>query len=185
LDHSQIKTQKELDLLFKYIWDKEGGKDVGHTAIRIGDNVYGYYPSDENGNGGYDNGELFGSKGEMHINTVKEFSQLYNGQAITSFDIELSNKQAKSLQANLDNIANNPGTYSLRGNNCTSVAINALINSGVKINAPINQGDRPIWTGKIAPLKNGFGQSPAGLRTILEMPSNTATFYYKTRFFVH
>lgn len=140
-----------------YIWDKESGKDVGHTAIKIGDNVYGYYPTDENENGGYDKGELFGSKGEMHINTTKEFSQLYNGQAITSFDIELTRKQAASLQANLDKIASNPGTYSLRGNNCTSVAVTALINSGVTINAPTNQGDRPIWTGKITPLKNGFG----------------------------
>ncbi|WP_316823052.1 hypothetical protein [Pedobacter gandavensis] len=33
-----------------FVWDKESGLDVGHTAIRIGGKVYGYYPSDENDN---------------------------------------------------------------------------------------------------------------------------------------
>ncbi len=28
------------------IWNKTHSGDVGHTAIRIGNNVYGYYPPD-------------------------------------------------------------------------------------------------------------------------------------------
>jgi len=116
-----------------FVWTKEGGKDVGHTAIRIDDMVYGYYPSDENGSSGYELDELFGSDGDMHVNTIDEFNKIYKGQEVTYYQLNMTPEQMKKLQDVLIEYTSNPGIYSLAKNQCTSIAINALIKADVTI----------------------------------------------------
>lgn len=49
-------------------------KDFGHTAIRIGDKVYGYYPTGGDGQG-FGWKDLLRSKGDMRIITIPEFGK--------------------------------------------------------------------------------------------------------------
>jgi len=149
--------------------------------------VYGYYPTDENGNGQFDVNELFNSKGQMHINTESEFSDAYSGNAVTSFDVKISNSQAGDLLKILNTVAQSPGIYSLAGNNCTSVAINALIGAGVHINSfgPIKVmagGNNTIFG--IVPLQNGYGFSPSGFMNTIQQYGNQEIFYNPTHFYV-
>ncbi|WP_040497485.1 hypothetical protein, partial [Fulvivirga imtechensis] len=123
-----------------YIWNKTHGKDVGHTAIRVGDNIYGYYPTDVDGDGAYTMNDLKNSPGEMHINSKKEFNAIYNGDNITAYTLNITAAQQQALINNLINVANNPGFYSLSGNHCTSIAYSSLINSGINIVRPPTPG---------------------------------------------
>ncbi|TJY59718.1 DUF4105 domain-containing protein, partial [Sphingobacterium alkalisoli] len=123
-----------------YIWDKEGGKDVGHTAIRIGNRVYGYYPSDENANGGFDMKELLSSKGDMKVKDLKGFVNSYQGEIITSYKINLTQKQLDAIETTLNDYIKDPGTYSLLGQNCTTVALSALVINGIQLKAKMAVG---------------------------------------------
>lgn len=114
-----------------YIWDKDD--DVGHTAIRIGDKVYGYYPTDVNGDGRYTKTDLSNSPGKMHINSIAEFNKAYRGQGVTAYTLNLTDKQYGALLGRLNGVANNPGYYSLDGNNCTSIAMLCLSEAGFNI----------------------------------------------------
>jgi hypothetical protein len=116
-----------------YFWDKTSDKDVGHTAIRIDGTVYGFYPTDIDGDGAYTLNDLTGSPGEMHINSLENFNKIYSGNNITAIRLNITRQQAKDLMVNLLRISVNPPNYSLTGNNCTTVAYNALITSGVYI----------------------------------------------------
>ena len=139
------------------IWDKEGGGDVGHVALKIGNTYYGYYPTDENGKKGYDMKDLFGSPGVMVIHTEKAFKDQYGGQGITSFDINMTYTQMIDLEKGLQGYSSIPGKYSLVGNTCTSVAINELTRVGVSIITLTTDGAyRPV------PIRNGIGFSPNG-----------------------
>lgn len=163
-----------------FIWDKEAaGIDVGHTAIRIDGEVYGYYPTDEGGDGGYGWGDVAKSRGEMHIDSESDFYAKYNGDKITSYEVKMTNRQVTSLKAYLLNIAQHPGNYSLAGLNCTSVAIQALTKNGIDIikSTSISRfdGDRTIHK-----LSNGYGVSPNALKLILNNGLNSGNFYNRT-----
>lgn len=188
-DNTPVKNKYESGRTTKvevYIWSKESGKniDVGHTAIRVGDVIYGYYPTDVNGNDRYDYDELMGSPGQMHVQNIGQFNASYKSDEITSFEVQITEKQLSSLIHNLDRVVNNPGTYSLNGNQCTSVAMNILIKSGVNIQAPYTSVANPVFLG-IRPLKNGYGTSPTGLKNILNIPQNQPTFINKGVFKVY
>jgi len=140
------------------IWQKGAGLDVGHTAIKIGGTIYGYYPSDENGNGQYDPSELIlGSKGDMHVDDLDHFNRMYAGQTITSYQINLTEKQLKTLESSLKRYIKDPGTYSLLWNTCTSVALAGLLGSGVDLKSP----------GSSNRVSNALLSSPAGLAIVL------------------
>ena len=115
------------------LWDKTSAFDLGHTAIRINGIVYGYYPSDVDGNGVYDKSDLSNSTGEMHIDDAQQFKSSYHGAAITAFTIKVSGSQKKALINELNNKAKNPGKYELTGNQCTSVALQAMAEADVRI----------------------------------------------------
>lgn len=139
--------------------------------------LYGYYPTDENGKKGYDMKDLLKSPGTMVIHTEKAFNDQYEGQNITSFHIKLTGKQTSNLENNLRGYTTNPGTYSLAGNTCTSVAINELTRIGVSIITLTTDGAyRPI------PIRNGAGYSPTMLLNSLNLPYNSNNFYNKTWF---
>ncbi|MFN4316140.1 MAG: DUF6443 domain-containing protein [Chitinophagaceae bacterium] len=150
-----------------FIWSKEGGKDVGHTAIRIDDIVYGYYPSEENGTPGYQLDELFGSDGEMHVNNIDEFNKIYKGQEVTYYQLNMTPEQMRKLQEILIEYTNNPGTYRLTGQQCTSVAIAALAKAGVTIYGPMND-----WPGPIKYDGAGGPVSPSSFAKILKWHYN-------------
>jgi len=160
-----------------FIWSKEEGKDVGHTAIRINNVVYGYYPSDENGNNVYDMSELLGSKGEMHVNSIFEFNKFYAGQEVTYYQLNLTPEQAKKLEKILMDIVKNPEEYKLlAGNQCTSVATNALLKAGVQIGtAPTIEGNK---------LTSGYGLSPNNLKIIFNTPINKNLITRSIKFIV-
>lgn len=155
----------------------------GHTAIKIDETVYGFYPTDENNSGAFDNGELFGSKGHMRINSIAEFNQIYKGDKITSFEINMSNRQITNLKNYLLNIADHPGTYSLVGRNCTSVVIQALVKNGIEI---IKSFRVQPYTGDVAysKLSTGIGITPTGFKGILQLSANKNIFFNKYDFTV-
>ena len=121
-----------------FVWDKVQGKDVGHTAIRIGNEVYGYYPTDENGDGRFGYKELLKSKGEMHVMSIREFNESYKGSKITAYKLQGTKEQYNNLIKNLNGVVENPGNYSLLNRNCTSIAMQMLTNSGYEIGLKYN-----------------------------------------------
>jgi len=75
-----------------------------------------------------------GSPGEMHVDTVgrgRSFDMHYLTQEITAFQLRLTPEQIKKLQDVLKEIEANPGSYWLTGRQCTSVAADVLLRSGV------------------------------------------------------
>jgi hypothetical protein len=121
-----------------FIWDKDGVGDVGHTAVRVGGLIFGYYPTDPDRNG-YGTGELVLGPGEMHVDNIDMFKQIYRGDngKIKVYNLNVTNNQSNKILINLASYVTNPGNYSLLGNNCTSVAYKSLVNAGVNINASI------------------------------------------------
>jgi hypothetical protein len=59
--------------------------------------------------------ELLTSKGVMSVDNMTTFSRRYQGQMITSYKIDVSEKQFKDIESELDKYINDPGTYSLLG----------------------------------------------------------------------
>jgi len=116
-----------------YIWNKTHSKDVGHTAIKIDDYIFGFYPTDQDNNGVYDMQDLTNSPGELHIDSSNEFRKNYSNQSVNFWDLNIKKSQAQDLVSNLINIKNNPPKYSLSGMHCTSVADKCLNDSGIKI----------------------------------------------------
>jgi RHS repeat-associated protein len=147
------------------IWAATG--DVGHTAIRVGDIVYGYYPTDINGDNQYTKEDLDNSPGEMHIQNSKEFTRYYKGQAVKEFVLNISPKQTDALVKGLDAIAKSPGTYELKGRNCTSVTIYCLKQAQINITYAYGRQEHcyPIPT---------YLQAPWDLQKHLESPCNTS-----------
>ncbi|WP_282160411.1 RHS repeat domain-containing protein [Ulvibacterium marinum] len=145
-----------------YFWEKTSDEDVGHTAIEIDGVVYGYYPTDLNGNGGYDKDDLNNSPGDLHVDDQASFRRTYRGDTIDAFVLKVTPTQKSNLLNNLSAIRNNPGTYGLFGNHCTSVASSCLSNSGIRIL------DNPNQTGSIgAP-----GLSPNEYKSIINNGHN-------------
>jgi len=89
------------------IWPSS--RDNGHTAIKIDGTVYGYYPTDINGDGHYRKEDIYDSPGQMHIDNERQFRANYDGDSIVSFNIKISPSKAKNLENYLKNVAKSPG----------------------------------------------------------------------------
>lgn len=98
---------------------------------RVGDNVYGYYATDTDGSRGWEMNELMGSTGEMKVESRGDFDAKYTSEGVTEFTLEVTESQAAKVGDYLSNRAANPGSYSLKGDQCTSVAADALNKAGV------------------------------------------------------
>jgi RHS repeat-associated protein len=141
-----------------------GSADVGHTAIQVGEKVYGYYPTDEDHDGAFSNGELMSSNGVMQVETRADFDENYASDGFSDFKLEITEGQAAKLSTNLESRVKDPGTYSLAGNQCTSVACDALTGSGVSLR---------VATPKVGSLPvSSFALSPSNFKTILSSPVN-------------
>lgn len=144
-----------------------GKGDVGHTAVQVGDRVYGYYPTDENGDGAYGMGELMSSKGDMQVETRAEFDANYTSDGVTDFKLEITESQATKLTTNLENKVTDPGTYSLAGKQCSSVACDALTGAGVSLRVPSPKvGSLPV---------SSWALSPSEFKRILSSSVNKST----------
>jgi hypothetical protein len=162
-----------------FIWDKDAGKDVGHTAIRIDNKVYGFYPTGGKGEHGYTKSELWYSKGSMHVDKIKDFNERYKDDIITYFQLKLTPEQIEKLQEILKEYVDDPGHYSLAGSQCTSVAVNALLGAGVKIQEFHNNhgdpGPSPV---------SSLGISPSSLNSVLRQDVNKIIVTRVIRFVV-
>lgn len=106
---------------------------VGHTAVQVADKVYGYYPGEENGEPGWQMSELMGSTGVMQVESRADFDARYTSDGVTDFTLEVTQSQATTLGQNLEGRVTNPGTYSLVGDQCTSVACSSMQGAGINI----------------------------------------------------
>ncbi len=158
-----VVTAKKKPVVQVLVWSKEtkeqtgGQKDVGHTAIRIGNIFYGYYPT----------GGLFGSRGDMHRDSLPQFNSIYNGQEVTYFQLNLTSEQIQKLKEILEDVKNNPGNYNLLDQQCTSVAVRSLYQAGAPLTAH----------SKFQAIQNisGVGISPNDLRAKLSTEKTLVT----------
>ena len=158
-----VTAKKSKPVVQVLVWSKEskedtgGAKDVGHTAIRIGTIFYGYYPTDG----------LFGSPGNMHRDSLPQFNSIYHGQEVTYFQLNLTPEQTKKLKEILEDVRNNPGSYNLLDQQCTSVAIRSLYQAGAPLTAH----------SKLQAIQNisGVGISPNDLKAKLHTEKKLVT----------
>jgi RHS repeat-associated protein len=162
--HAADNAQVEQATASVIVWAANEG--FGHTAIRIGNEYYGYYPTDINGDGTYTKEDLENSPGVMKIDNSEKFVKRYRGQSVKEFELNTTPKQIEDLKAGLDAIAKSPGIYELKGRNCTSVAIYCLKQSNINITYTYGRQENcypiPIYL-----------QAPWNLQSHLESPCNT------------
>ncbi len=146
-------------------------KDVGHAGIQIDDNVYGFYPTGSGplGNAAYSQGDLWAGNGRIEVDSRVVFDGKYTNQGFTEFTLNTTSKQSRELKKNLINIMKHPGSYSLLGNQCTSVAVGAMVKAGITINNPVPEA----FTGRLSPINSALNiMSPAALGLILNSDVN-------------
>jgi RHS repeat-associated protein len=110
-----------------------GAGDVGHTATQIGPYVYGYYPTDVDHDGGWGMDDLMGSPGQLVVETRANFESKYKADGYSEITLRVTDAQYLDAVKNLNSYVINPGTYSLYGNQCTSVSCGALQKAGIPI----------------------------------------------------
>jgi RHS repeat-associated protein len=140
-----------------------GADDVGHTAVQVGDKVYGYYPTDEDSDGSLGLDDLAGSPGKMKVESRAEFDEYYESDGIAAITLEVTESQAAKISSNLEDKVNNPGTYRLLGNQCTSIACSAIAGAGVPL---IDQNL------KGRAIMRGYGTSPSEFKSKLLSDNN-------------
>ncbi|WP_316823053.1 DUF4105 domain-containing protein [Pedobacter gandavensis] len=119
----------------------------------------------------------------MHVDNLKDFNLKYAGNVITSYQINLTEKQLKEIEKTLQKYIKDPETYSLLGNNCTTVALSALIENNIKVNekTPAISGSRfPMLT--IGNVTNAGGFSPSRLLGVLGSSLNSGVVSEIKRF---
>jgi len=156
-----------------FIWEKTNDKDVGHTALEIDDVVYGYYPTDVNGNGAYDKGDLNNSPGDLHIDARVDFNSIYAGDKVNSYSIKVTPAQKAAVLTNLGEVRLDPGTYSLVGRQCTLTAMSVMGKAGIKITDVGGGIDR-----------NNIGVAPKAFEAMLNNSLNSFLVASKTSFTV-
>uniref|UniRef100_UPI00232DF7F2 RHS repeat domain-containing protein n=1 Tax=Tenacibaculum aiptasiae TaxID=426481 RepID=UPI00232DF7F2 len=182
IQYGEYLTDKDFDKKYNesfeiLIWKKTSASDVGHTAIRINGVVYGYYPTDMDGNGVYDVNDLKNSDGVMRVQNKKSFVASYMNQEITSYEIKAT-KQQKNLMLNeLTHFTNDPGKYKLWGNQCTSVVLKVMAKSNIKIQYSEGQ----LISN---PLIISHAMSPNTLKSALNNSRNDFIIKSKTSFIV-
>ncbi len=163
------------------VWTKAGGKDVGHTAIRLNNHVYGIYPTDSNGNFRFDFLELMNSQADLHIDTLAEFNLKYEGDLISVFTLNATPEEEKKLELLLNELNNSSSTYSLPGLQCTSSAINLLDQSGI-IGFPDIMVNLPNSPNQLRSLldqlyESGLRSNALQNRTIIDRKHKVAPFF--------
>jgi hypothetical protein len=150
------------------IWKETSKKDVGHLAIRIDDKVYGFYPTDINGDNEYSYEDLKNSPGDMHIDDYNTtFKENYNNEEVKVFGINATDEQVNRVESFLDWVSKNPGKYELSGNNCTSVGVQALKSAGIVMR---DQTNSPMW---------GYSTKPSSVGFMLSRPFNKHLISYQ------
>lgn len=166
-----IGVRKPKPVVQVLIWSRESSsKDLGHTAIRIGNIVYGYYPTKG----------LFGDLGNMHRDSLPQFNFNYSGQEVTYFQLNLTTKQIKELQAILEEYRKNPGNYNMLGRQCTTVAANSLMKAGVTFKFPGS------GTSEFLPpnVNEGDFMSPSDFKMVLSATENKSLITRAVKFIV-
>jgi RHS repeat-associated protein len=157
------KNEKSSDIVQLIIWPGDDN-NLGHTAIRINDTYYGYYPTDMNDDGVYDKSDLDHSPGEMHIHSSQKFIDEYEGQEVYIADINVESLNIRNLESSLKWVAANPGFYELTGSNCTSVAVQCLQKGGLYIQDFLGR------------TLSGYSTYPSQLLMALPAPHNRWNF---------
>jgi hypothetical protein len=116
------------------VWPMEG-LDVGHSALRIGNLVLGYYPTDVNGDGRYNAKDLSSSPGDLHVDTVRESREIYRGQRVQRFMLSIDCETVLCLIEFYLALLGRLGTYSILSRNCTTIAADALAHCGLDMTA--------------------------------------------------
>jgi RHS repeat-associated protein len=163
------KSEKLTTINVLVVDGKAAGKgDVGHTAVQVGGNVYGYYPTDVDNDGSWGVDDLTGSPGQMKVESRATFDAKYGSDGVTDFTLEVTASQASNIASNLEAKVANPGTYSLTGQQCTTVACNAITGAGVEIkqsNYVLGRfSNGPPGPGPI----NSKALSPSGFKGVLK-----------------
>jgi len=113
-------------------------KDVGHTAIQIGDQTYGFYPTASDPTQGYSQMELLSSQGQLLQEDLSKFDSKYRPQGYTVITLKITVEQLDRLKNIIGSIQKNPMQYHLLGTQCTSLVVDELKQSGVNIQERIN-----------------------------------------------
>jgi len=112
------------------IWEPEYIGDVGHTAVRLNNIIYGYYPTDIDGDGAYTKVDLDNSPGSLHTDSLAEFHSNYYDNTIEVIRLETDNTKEAKLNLYFKELNNKPGVYSLFSSQCTTRARDGLLKSG-------------------------------------------------------
>jgi len=89
----------------------------------------------------------------MKVESRADFDGKYTSDGVTDITLEVTESQAAKISTNLNDKVSDPGTYSLQGNQCTSVACSAITGAGV----PLKQSNM-----KFGPVPmNSWGLSPS------------------------
>jgi RHS repeat-associated protein len=160
------------------IWETDknifGVDDVGHTALEIDGMVYGFYPTDIDGDGVYTKLDLSNSQGDLHANSLEDFNFIYKGQKITTFSVKVTPQQKWEALRDLKRIRVMPGIYKLSNNQCTTTIIDVLARARVNLS-----------TGGGAIRDSGhFYTSPSQFMSILDAASNLRLIANKETFIV-
>ena len=103
----------------------ESKRNFGHTAVQVGDVVYGFYSAGD----GYMN-----EPGVMKADTRSDFNMHFEGRKGKTFILKVSNAEAAKLEQNLQALVKEPGRYQLLKRQCTTVAIGAMNRAGIRFN---------------------------------------------------
>lgn len=159
------ENQRKLELI---IW-KDG---IGHTATRVDEIVYGYYPTENYGP--LDEFDFSPVKGKMTQRVYGgDFNSHYEGQTVDVFGINANDEQIKKVENHLKWLVKNPGDYSLTGTNCTSSAVQGLERGNIYILDPYSKSS----------YNNGYFTRPVALINLLQDPvnKNIILYHYKMK----
>lgn len=140
-------------------------KDYGHTALRIDNTIYGYYPT----------GDMILSDGKLKAENIEVFREFEKNANIISYDVKVEPWQKGALKNNMKFYNKNPGNYSIFGRNCTSFAVDNLHSINVQI---YNSSNCVIIR------ENGYRLTPNSLDSILQNRFNNSIFTNRNTFIV-
>lgn len=108
-----------------WVWPMGSG-DLGHAALRIDRVVFGYYPSDLDGEGAYTTTALSSSPGDPRVDTLEEAGTIFKDQQVVEFGLAVPCENVPQTIDFLIGVVEEPGTYELLSRNCTTVVRDAL-----------------------------------------------------------
>jgi len=174
---NSVKDEPKTETIHVLIWEPEDWMDVAHAAIKIDNEVYGYYPTAEFKIEFLD---LHFCKGEMRQNDNTSFNKQYAGSTITSYELKITKTQLNNVKRIIDNYIKDPGTYSLLGQTCTSVALGTLLGAHI----PLHKPGSAIGNSGPDSITNSLWYFPSGLADILKAACNSDIVSKSTTFTV-